>query len=953
MTQNFHTPIINDDPRKNDAAIWNDVSGELDAQLTTVSSEVVNARGAYPSVGARLNGLVTADDALQDAIDAIILDDGTGNAEVIAARNRLPYLSGSGPAILGDTIEYLSGQVANVMTFGATGDGVTDDSSSIQDAVDWAGANHGNIYFPPGIYVCNDILVPADRTFYSHGGATLLLTVSGPCLEIQDNNVLIRDIIFDSSIGGQAIFFDLEAGDISNVRVEKCRFSIFTDAINVRSRNQTGRTLSDVWITDCYFQDIGSQVLDMQINVTLPDVAQAYIVENLHFERNTCVDCAPESSTSGSSGSFAGIIYIGGITSISRFYLCDNTVYRAGPQFLALAGNLGAGRDFIVTGNVVRQQGPTNIIHMCYQFSNVDNMVFAHNSCYYVEFEHVYLSNCKNFRISDCHFEDGNVGIAIHDNAIGDKSWGVVNNCTFVDVECPPFSLRNSSYIWTLSGSGTNEYYLRTAAGGDPGLTEPQGVLEGGAAGALMIEATGGSLAASQWDWDDNDSLGYSTLYVRLSDGTDPDFKATDYVMGLGNIGHQAFYVISDNANVKISNCEFYKRDGNRIQSAIDIGYFNDSSPDPAAMWAEVFSTSEYTWTQDAASSRYYLRSINNTNPEIPQPINVYENGSALAVGTLGSLAVSQWAWGDNNSLGYSTIYVRLSDSTIPINFEVHAGYPRLGISISNCYFTKVVGIIVTSGGDLNYPGHAKITNCSFRKCPIAIQLSFPVGNIISGCSFNSCTTDIEVVGDVNGLRCTHNYHLNTNPSNGSTYGAYVIDVATGYSFFEITSCTFRNVRNIFVLEAGSSLSGRKRFGIFRDNDIDTASTIAAVGTPFATASSTPPTHISWATMITNALKVWMHADVNVSSGTDWQQGDWIQNSLPALGENTAWALKAAGATSNSEAVQSQVGYQTRAGTPNGFLTPVFIGELAFDSTNVQFYMATSINISGWKQITA
>jgi hypothetical protein len=43
--------------------------------------------------------------------------------------------------------------VKNVKSFGATGDGITDDSAAIQAAVNWtSGANRGVIYFPAGSY---------------------------------------------------------------------------------------------------------------------------------------------------------------------------------------------------------------------------------------------------------------------------------------------------------------------------------------------------------------------------------------------------------------------------------------------------------------------------------------------------------------------------------------------------------------------------------------------------------------------------------------------------------------------------------------------------------------------------------------------------------------------------------------------------------------------------------
>lgn len=95
-----------------------------------------------------------------------------------------------------------------------------------------------------------------------------------------------------------------------------------------------------------------------------------------------------------------------------------------------------------------------------------------------------------------------------------------------------PINIRSDAFSWTASGSGTGEYYLRTAAGADPsgvltGLVEPSAVQAGGVA---LTAGTAGSLAASEWDYADNDTLGYSTIYVRLSDSVDPDTKANGFV---------------------------------------------------------------------------------------------------------------------------------------------------------------------------------------------------------------------------------------------------------------------------------------------------------------------------------------------------------------------------------------------------------------------------------------
>jgi hypothetical protein len=81
------------------------------------------------------------------------------------------------------------------------------------------------------------------------------------------------------------------------------------------------------------------------------------------------------------------------------------------------------------------------------------------------------------------------------------------------------------TYKWTKSGSGTNEYYVELLAGGDPSIdTQPDVILLNG---SKAEEGTVGSLYDHQWDYGDNDTLGYSTVYFR-DDSGDPDSTEVD-----------------------------------------------------------------------------------------------------------------------------------------------------------------------------------------------------------------------------------------------------------------------------------------------------------------------------------------------------------------------------------------------------------------------------------------
>lgn len=109
------------------------------------------------------------------------------------------------------------------------------------------------------------------------------------------------------------------------------------------------------------------------------------------------------------------------------------------------------------------------------------------------------------------------------------KEFGTTDGAYSTATNWKPIDVSNPLWSWTASGSGTNEYYLRTAANGNPGFAaQPDSVYINGSA---ATEGTVGSLTAGQWDYGDNDTLGYSTIYVRLSAAPqDPDDRDPFYV---------------------------------------------------------------------------------------------------------------------------------------------------------------------------------------------------------------------------------------------------------------------------------------------------------------------------------------------------------------------------------------------------------------------------------------
>lgn len=150
---------------------------------------------------------------------------------------------------------------------------------------------------------------------------------------------------------------------------------------------------------------------------------------------------------------------------------------------------------------------------------------------------------------------------------------GDSNRCKFIGVQTRDsvggngifaqelFNLVSSgNYTWAASGSGTNEYYLKVASyGADPGLDKPSRVLENS---VEMAEGAAGSLAAAEWDYADNDSLGYNTVYVRLTDDADPDSKADGFLQAEPQGQHEFVDVecrgnYKNGANIEVNGVKF------------------------------------------------------------------------------------------------------------------------------------------------------------------------------------------------------------------------------------------------------------------------------------------------------------------------------------------------------------------------------------------------------------
>lgn len=106
-----------------------------------------------------------------------------------------------------------------------------------------------------------------------------------------------------------------------------------------------------------------------------------------------------------------------------------------------------------------------------------------------------------------------------------------------------------------------------------------------------------------------------------------------------------------------------------------------------ATVAATSIRSASYAWTVSAAtgsSGEYYCRTSGLGNPSLSDPTELHINSTPAPRGSIGLLNPGEFAYGDNDSLGYSTIYVRLSDSSDPDSASAgYVGYVYPGISMT------------------------------------------------------------------------------------------------------------------------------------------------------------------------------------------------------------------------------------------------------------------------------
>lgn len=163
---------------------------------------------------------------------------------------------------------------------------------------------------------------------------------------------------------------------------------------------------------------------------------------------------------------------------------------------------------------------------------------------------------------------------------------------------------------------------------------------------------------------------------------------------------------------------QVYFTNGVDPMGRIAIGQLSEAlSATPSDYTVDIVSSATYDWTQSPSlgANVYYLQAEGGGQTGLNEPLSITENGTLMTKnGSISVLAAGEWGWGNADSLGYNTIYVRLADSTDPdtkANGWLVANYGgSLVLEDAEGYkFTNAADKLYVNGDEIDYTGVSEI----------------------------------------------------------------------------------------------------------------------------------------------------------------------------------------------------------------------------------------------------
>jgi len=215
----------------------------------------------------------------------------------------------------------------SVKDFGATGDGVTDDTAAIQAAITYAASVVGcNIFVPQGTYICSGTIIFPTRSIGISlngegrdntmlGGSKIVYTGTAAKF-ISCNDVTSRFITFNNlDISASNAAF---TGTLLEVTIyDLCLNQVHLSAINTGAAALINILNSvDVYITQCFFRDADYNVIGNGVNACVFDqtefgAAKIYCVNITNAQATSFIGCVFQQSDDNERGNGITGVYTG------------------------------------------------------------------------------------------------------------------------------------------------------------------------------------------------------------------------------------------------------------------------------------------------------------------------------------------------------------------------------------------------------------------------------------------------------------------------------------------------------------------------------------------------------------------------------------------------------------------------------------------------------------------
>jgi polygalacturonase len=298
------------------------------------------------------------------------------NNDVVSAKlahtSSPTYDSDSMKWTLSSTYTKKGSLVLNVLDFGSAGDGVMDDTATIQAALD-SGAGR-SVYFPPGTYAFSTIYPKSGSLLYGLRGATVLAPIG-------NNSVNMARVRLDSVDGVTLRDFTIgETAVVGRSGVHGCISGIDSTAILVQNVEVTASSATgmhfihckDVVVDGCHIHHTKADGIHFQRGSTDCRVSNSLIehvdddsigfvshgFDTYGYARNlTVTNCVLGRQTPGMPGSGVALIGILGAT-ISNNIITDTALSGIRvTEFFGSGEGDAIGGNIAITGNTILNSG--------------------------------------------------------------------------------------------------------------------------------------------------------------------------------------------------------------------------------------------------------------------------------------------------------------------------------------------------------------------------------------------------------------------------------------------------------------------------------------------------------------------------------------------------------------------------------------------------------------------